>query len=87
MSNYKNADYAAKLLIRLAKKMGAQDIMVYLHDSPMHPEDSAIYIDGDVYELYNAYDGKLRDAVNEELESRGLYLEPYTYSVLDICYA
>ncbi len=55
-----------------------------LNTSPSGKENGAIYIDGEVYEAYNAYDGKFADAVRAILEPKGLYIEPYTYSVLEV---
>lgn len=81
-TNHKLAKQAAQVIIDTAKAWGFTDIMVTTNTSPMNDKNLAVYIDGDVYDAYNDYSGIFADEVRAKLS--GFYLEPYTYSILDV---
>ena len=77
---------ALDAIIATAKGWGLKDkdIMVQLGESPFgkgHPK--AIYIDGDVYDMYNSYAGIFAAEVAKRI-GNDFYLEHYTYSILTV---
>lgn len=82
--NHKLAKQAAQVIIETAKAWGYDEIMVTTNTSPMNDNNLAVYIDGDVYDAYNDFSGIFAEEVRTKLNASGFYLEPYTYSILDV---
>lgn len=76
---------ALRAIKKTAIKWGLElDGNLQLNTSHDGIENGAVYIDGEVYEAYNNYNGQFADEVRTILEPKGLYIEPWTYSVLEV---
>lgn len=76
----KELQTAVNLFKKVSNQYGITDKMV-------RQDGEYIYIDGEIYTEYNCqgYSGyDFKNKVDSELESRGFYLEPHTYSVLSL---
>lgn len=80
-----NQETALRAIKTVASNWGLElEGNLQLNTSPSGKVNGAVYIDGEVYEAYNNYDGIFADKVRAILEPKGLYIEPYTYSVLEV---
>lgn len=78
---------AITIFKRVAKDMGIEQHDIRLGESPMDSKRSAIYIDGDLYDEYKGqgFTGyKFHDKLIDEMDKAGIFIEPYTYSIIDV---
>lgn len=78
---------AQAIVRKLAKKYGVKEVLVNIQESPIRDNGYALYIDGDIVDLYWNNDGFGWSFNNELIDSfreAGLFMEPYTSTIWDI---
>lgn len=77
---------AASIAKRVAKAYGANP-MVAINEDPMNNKNVALYLDGDIVDLYWNNDGfgwSFQERLREAWEDAGIFVEPYSSTIFSV---
>ncbi len=80
------AKKAMAITKRVAKDYGAE-VMLTLNPDPMNEQKSALYIDGDIVDLYwnnNGFGWAFQEKLQDEWDKAGIFVEPYTSTIFSV---
>lgn len=80
------ATKAMAITKKLAKAYGAE-VMLTLNPDPMNEEKMALYLDGDIVDLYwnnNGFGWDFQEKLQDAWDEAGIFVEPYTSTIFSV---